>query len=92
MSRYLIAAVLWLAVAAAACAGSHAEEGCPTGQLPDALQKKCIPVSKYNTLPLDDQAPMRFEALQVSRMIYWLQGTGVITKDTPTELDRKSVV
>jgi hypothetical protein len=88
MSRRLTTIFLWLAIVAAGSGGAHAEEGCPTGQLPESLDKKCTPISKYGVLPLDDSSPMRFEALQISMMIIWAQGTGVITKDTPSEFQK----
>ena len=50
--------------------------------------QKCETVASYNTLPLDDTQPMRFEAHQISMAIIFLQGTGTITQDTPNEFER----
>ncbi|WP_149472538.1 hypothetical protein [Roseomonas genomospecies 6] len=67
---------------------ARAEEGCPSRTFPDPHEKNCAAVSSYNRLPLDDRQPMRFQAIQVSMVIIYIQGTGAITKDTPDELRR----
>ena len=63
----------------------HAEDGCPPAEFPETPDNKCVPVSEYNKLPLSDNEPMRFEAVQMSMVMVWGQGTGLITKDTPAE-------
>jgi len=70
-----------------------AEGVCPRGQLMSEEKypigpQKCETVASYNTLPLDDTQPMRFEAHQISMAIIFLQGTGTITQDTPNEFER----
>ncbi|PWC52380.1 hypothetical protein [Azospirillum sp. TSO22-1] len=68
---------------------ARADNGCPkAGTFPDpwATHKTCLPVSPYNRLPLDDEQPMTFAAIQISASITYIQGTGIITEDTPNEL------
>lgn len=48
----------------------------------------CAAPGETASLPLDDGQPMRFEALQVSLAIIYIQATGRITEDTPAEFDR----
>ena len=38
--------------------------------------------------PANDSDPMRFEAVQLSKSISFLQGTGTITRETPAEFER----
>jgi hypothetical protein len=88
ISEKLITAALWGLLLTAVCGTAGAEEGCPPGTFPQVLEKKCVPVSQYNLLPLSDDMPMRFEALQFSMAIIEIQATGTITKDTPTEFKK----
>lgn len=64
-----------------------AEDGCPPRQLPQN-DGQCLPLSRSNKLPLDLNQPMRFEALQQSMTMIWVQATGTITADTPAEFER----
>jgi hypothetical protein len=84
----LITIALLAPFAAAAGRSVHAEEGCPTGRFPQFLDNECVPISQHNVLPLTDNAPMRFEALQVSMRAIWIQATGTITKDTPAQFKK----
>jgi hypothetical protein len=73
--------LLLIFLAALTPSKAKAEDGCPANQLPD--QGKCFALSKWTRLPLRDDRPMVFEAVQVSPMIIWIQATGTITQDTP---------
>lgn len=61
---------------------------CSAGTFYSDIQRLCAKPNRYNTLPLDATKPMRFQAVQQSMMIVWIQATGTITEDTPTEFER----
>lgn len=82
--RVVVLAVLTvLAWAAVLAAPAFTDEGCPPGQLPSYEPGVCKLPSSYSDLPLSDDQPMRFEAVQVSMVIIYIQAIGVITEDTP---------
>ena len=77
--------VLAFGVAVLLRTAAAAEEGCPPGKFPDGIdRKKCTAVYRGSVLPLSDDKPMRFEAVQMSLVITWIQATGTITEDTPS--------
>lgn len=84
MLKYVAALLVALSVVMPAVA----EEGCPSGLLKSDLRNKCVKPTETSKLPLDDELPMRFEAIQVSLPIIFIQATGKITADTPAEFDR----
>lgn len=67
---------------------AHSEAGCPIGFFPSEIDKKCITPLKDSNLPLDDREPMRFEAIQTSLSMIYIQAIGTITKDTPDEFKK----
>jgi hypothetical protein len=65
---------------------AQAEEDCPAGQFPSSRRANtCSNVSDFSRLPIDDNRPMVFEAIQDSASQVYVQATGKITPDTPTE-------
>jgi hypothetical protein len=48
----------------------------------------CAKMSASSNLPGHDEEPMRFEAVQLSKSISFLQAIGTITKETPAEFAR----
>ena len=67
---------------------SGATEGCPYGTYKPLFKAGCAKPSTDSKLPTKDSEPMRFEAVQLSKSIFFLQGTGTITKETPAEFAR----
>ncbi len=65
-----------------------AAEGCPSGTFKPLFKAGCAKPSADSNLPANDGEPMRFEAIQLSKSIAFLQAIGTITKDTPAEFAR----
>jgi hypothetical protein len=84
----LIAMLFPMAALAAGSDVKNAHQSCPPGLFLSAAQQKCARVHSSSVLPLDETKPMKFEALQVSLIIIWIQATGTITADTPAEFER----
>jgi len=63
-------------------------EGCPAGSFKPLFKAGCAKPSADSNLPANDRQPMKFEAIQISKSIAFLQATGTITKDTPAEFGR----
>ena len=63
-------------------------QGCAPGTFKPLFKAGCAKPSADSALPANDSEPMKFEAIQLSRSISFLQATGTITKDTPAEFAR----
>ena len=62
--------------------------GCPAGTFKPLFKAGCAKPSADSKLPADDREPMKFEAIQLSKSVAFLQATGTITRDTPAEFAR----
>lgn len=83
MQRVTVA-ILVMAFVLVVATVSRADDGCPEGMLPSYEPGVCKHPSEYTALTLDDQVPMRFEAVQLSMTTIYIQATGLITADTPS--------
>jgi hypothetical protein len=63
-------------------------EGCPPGTFKPLFKAGCASMSADSKLPGRDEDPMRFEVIQLSKSISFLQAIGTITKETPAEFAR----
>ncbi len=63
-------------------------EGCPPGTFKPLFKAGCARMSADSKLPGRDEEPMRFEVIQLSKSISFLQAIGTITKETPAEFAR----
>jgi hypothetical protein len=61
---------------------------CPDGTFSSGSGDGCANPRQQSDLPLDDELPMKFEALQVGLGTTWIQATGTITRETPEDFAR----